>query len=100
VHDRVPLQQLSWLMPSRWAYAMAASTVDLSAMPRSPGGGDPLWRHNATTWLTALGLCVALATAMVIVLALLLGRLDPHRKPRKGAALGTASIRVPPAPPQ
>ena len=82
VRGRVPLEQLSWLSPSRWAYAMGASTVNLNNMPGSPGGGDPLWDHTAVSWLTALGICAALAVAMVIVLAVRLSRFDPRRKAR------------------
>ena len=83
VHGRVPLEQLSWLAPSRWAYAMGASTVNLNAMPRSPGGGDPLWHHTAASWCTALGMCAALAIVMVVVIVLLLSRLDSRRRARR-----------------
>ena len=79
VHDRPPLEQLSWLSPSRWAYAMGAATANLNALPgTSPP--DPLWRHEVSTWLAALGLCGALGVFMVILLVPLLGRLDPQRK--------------------
>ena len=45
-------------------------------------GADPLWDHTAVSWLTALGICAALAVAMVIVLAVRLSRFDPRRKAR------------------
>ena len=35
VQGRVPLEYLAWLSPSRWAYAMGASTVDLNDLRRS-----------------------------------------------------------------
>jgi energy-coupling factor transporter ATP-binding protein EcfA2 len=84
VHGRVPLEQLSWVTPSRWAYAMGASTANLNNLPRNTGGPrvDPLWNSSASSWLTALGMCAALAAAMVIVLAFRLSRLDPQRKRR------------------
>jgi hypothetical protein len=44
---------------------------------------DPLWDHDSARWLTALGMCVALGVVMVILLAVRLRRLDPHRKARK-----------------
>ena len=42
VKDRIPLEQLAWLSPSRWAYAMAASTVDLNDMHRTAADQDPM----------------------------------------------------------
>ncbi|MFC9549770.1 ATP-binding cassette domain-containing protein [Rhodococcus sp. NPDC056960] len=80
LHGRVPLEQLSWLSPSRWTYAMAASTVDLAATPGSPGADDPLWRHTPGTWLADLAVCGVLALTMSVVLALLLGRVDSRRR--------------------
>jgi hypothetical protein len=81
VHGRIWLEQLAWLSPSRWAYAMAASTVGVNFL--HPGAEDPLWDHNRGQWLTALGMCAALAVVIVILLAVRLSRLDPHRKARK-----------------
>ncbi|WP_165367794.1 ATP-binding cassette domain-containing protein [Phytoactinopolyspora endophytica] len=53
VTGRAFIDQLSWLSPSRWGYAMSASTVDVTGlMPNSPD--DVLWRHNALAWLGAL----------------------------------------------
>ena len=47
VKGRMPLEQLAWLSPSRWAYAMAASTVDLNDLRRTAGGDeDPLWDYK------------------------------------------------------
>jgi hypothetical protein len=86
VHGRVPLDQLSWLSPSRWAYAMGAATADLNFWRQKIGGDeDPLWDPSRTGWLTSLGMCVALAIALVILLFWRLSRLDPHPKGRKGA---------------
>ncbi|MCV7123743.1 FHA domain-containing protein [Mycobacterium lacus] len=84
VKGRIPLEQLAWLSPSRWAYAMAASTVDLNDLRRTAGGDqDPLWDYDVSTWLTALGACAVQALVLVILLAIQLSRLDPHRKARK-----------------
>ncbi len=84
VHGRVPLEQLSWLSPSRWAYAMGASTVDLNSLSHSMGKAeDPLWDPIREHWLTDVGMCAALAAVLVIVLAVRLSRLDGHRRGRK-----------------
>ena len=84
VKGRVPLEQLAWLSPSRWAYAMGASTVDLNDLRRTAGGDqDPLWDDKVGSWLTALGACTAQALVLVILLAIQLRRLDPQRKARR-----------------
>ncbi|MGH3585339.1 MAG: ABC transporter permease, partial [Pseudonocardia sp.] len=78
VHGRVVLEQIAWLVPSRWAYAMGASTVDLSPLVR--GDPDPLWEHTSSTWLLAVGV---LAAQLVVLLGLatwLLHRQDPVRR--------------------
>jgi hypothetical protein len=81
VKDRTPLEQLAWLSPSRWAYAMAGSSLGVNYIRLTDT--DPLWDHDRARWLTGLGMCVALGVVMVILLALRLRRLDPHRKARK-----------------
>jgi ABC-type multidrug transport system ATPase subunit len=52
VTNRMFLDQLSWLVPSRWGYAASGSTVDLwmvSPGPQSPH--DSHFKHTADTWL-------------------------------------------------
>ncbi|ARG91741.1 hypothetical protein B1T50_06830 [Mycobacterium kansasii] len=81
VNGRPPLEQLAWLSPSRWAYAMAAATVGVNFL--HPGAEDPLWDHDRGHWLTAAGMCAALAVVLVLLLAVRLKRLAPQRKGRK-----------------
>ena len=84
VKGRIPLEQLAWLSPSRWAYAMAASTVDLNDLRRTAGGDqDPMWDYKTSSWLMAAGACAAQALVLVILLAIRLRRLDPQRKAGK-----------------
>ena len=70
VQGRVGLEQVSWLVPGRWAYAMGASTVDLKRLPRQPA--DRLWDHTAGAWtfdtlsLGAIGLTLVLVTAVLV----------------------------------
>ncbi|MEB4208313.1 ATP-binding cassette domain-containing protein [Mycobacterium sp. 94-17] len=57
VTHRVFLDQLSWLVPSRWGYAAQGSTVDLWAVspgPQSPR--DSHFRHTAAAWLFDMGM--------------------------------------------
>ncbi|MFF2542491.1 FHA domain-containing protein [Kitasatospora sp. NPDC058063] len=80
------LEQLSWLMPSRWAMAAMAATVDLHAI--SPGNNlaaDPLFRHSAGTWLLSTGMLLVLSLAYGLVVYWLLRRTEPAvmRRARK-----------------
>ncbi|WP_196773026.1 ABC transporter permease, partial [Mycobacterium asiaticum] len=81
VRDRVPLEQLAWLSPSRWAYAMAGSSLGVNYIRITDT--DPLWDHDPAHYLSALGMCVALGVVMVILLAIRLRRLDPQRRARR-----------------
>jgi ABC transport system ATP-binding/permease protein len=59
VTGRLLLDQISWLVPARWGFAAAASTVDLNniegALP-----ADRLWRHVPSAWLLDMGMLVLL----------------------------------------
>lgn len=84
VKGRIPLEQLAWLSPSRWAYAMAASTIDLDDLRRTAGGDeDPLWEYDAVNWWMAVAACAVQATVLIALLALRLRQLDPQRKAAK-----------------
>jgi ABC transport system ATP-binding/permease protein len=85
VNGRVPLEYLAWLSPSRWAYAMGASTVDLNDLRRSfPSGPlDPMWDYKVSSWVIAASACAIQALVLVILLAIQLKRLDPQRKAGK-----------------
>lgn len=60
VTDRPVLDQASRLLPARWAFAAASSTVDLHSLDSLIPHQDPLWNHAPTTWLTDLGVLSAL----------------------------------------
>jgi ABC transport system ATP-binding/permease protein len=81
VTGTVGLEQLSWLSPSRWAYAMGAATVDVNqlrtAMKQST---DSLWDPNVVTWLLGGTMCAVQAVALVLLIGLQMRRLDPQRK--------------------
>jgi ABC-type multidrug transport system ATPase subunit/pSer/pThr/pTyr-binding forkhead associated (FHA) protein len=78
VHGRVVLEQVAWLVPSRWAYAMGASTIDLN--PTVRGDPDPLWEHAAGPWLLAVGVLAAQLVVLLGAAAWLLRRQDPVRR--------------------
>jgi hypothetical protein len=78
VHGRAVLEQVAWLVPSRWAYAMGASTIDLN--PNVRGDPDPLWEHASGPWMLAVGVLAAQLVVMLGVAAWLLRRQDPVRR--------------------
>jgi hypothetical protein len=80
VFDRPGLEQLAWLVPSRWAFAMGAVTADLNRTARD--GPDPLWTHDSAHWLLGAGVLVGMAVVLVVVTGLVLRRLDPVRRRR------------------
>ncbi|MFG2750569.1 ABC transporter ATP-binding protein/permease [Streptomyces xanthophaeus] len=76
--DGVPVvEQLAWLVPSRWALGAMAGTIDLGA--RVPGTltDDPLFAHSAGVWLLNVGMLVALAVLFGVLVARLLRRHEP-----------------------
>lgn len=60
------LGQLSWLSPSRWGFAAAASTVNLNQVTPPPPGNtpDPLWRHSPHIWLLDMAMQLALTAVL------------------------------------
>jgi ABC transport system ATP-binding/permease protein len=62
VTGRLGLDQLSWLMPARWGYAAASSTVDVRHLvPSSLLPQDRFWQHTRKIWLFDMGMLAALA---------------------------------------
>ena len=47
------LSQLSWVVPSRWGYALGASTADVRALVPS-AAPDALWSQNPLTWILSM----------------------------------------------
>jgi hypothetical protein len=66
VTGRLLLDQISSLVPGRWGFAAAASTVDLNnieaALP-----ADRLWRHLPSAWLLDMGMLVLLAVVFISI---------------------------------
>ena len=62
---RQVFEQLSWFMPARWGYALAASTLDMNKIV--PYREDALWAHTTGQWLWNLGMLVVLGVACLLV---------------------------------
>ncbi|MFD8413152.1 FHA domain-containing protein [Streptomyces sp. NPDC059650] len=76
--DGVPvIGQLAWLVPSRWALAAMAGTIDLGALVPGDLTDDPLFAHRAGVWLLDLGMLVALSVLFGVLVARLLRRHEP-----------------------
>ena len=78
VAGRAVIEQLSWIAPARWAFAAAASTVDLKSILLNPSD-DALWTHSTGHWLFAMGALATLGLVFVIVTRLAMRRHDPGR---------------------
>jgi len=68
VTGRIFLDQLSWLVPSRWGYAASASTVNLRALiPGSLLPQDSHWLHTRSAWLFDMAMLCALTVMYSVV---------------------------------
>ncbi len=82
LNGKAGLEQLSWLSPSRWGFAAAASTTNLNHVTPPPPGStpDPIWQHNAGTWLRDMGLQLVLAAVLAALTWWRLARTGPGRR--------------------
>ncbi|MEU9499925.1 FHA domain-containing protein [Streptomyces sp. NPDC048196] len=72
------LEQLAWLVPSRWALGAMAGTIDLHRLLPDPSTADPLFRHTAGVWLLDMGMMVVLSLVAGFVVTRLLRRHEPE----------------------
>ncbi|MGC0406000.1 ABC-type multidrug transport system ATPase subunit/ABC-type multidrug transport system permease subunit [Streptomyces sp. SAI-126] len=76
--DGVPgLEQLSWLVPSRWALGAMAGTIGLARIVPGDLTGDPLFEHSAGVWLLNIGMLIVLSVLFGYVVSRLLRRHEP-----------------------
>lgn len=64
-----PMRWVAALLPSRWGFAAAASSVDLPAISAPGTAVDRLWTHSAGQWwfdLSVLGVLAVLCTAAAV----------------------------------
>ncbi|WP_306326784.1 FHA domain-containing protein [Streptomyces venezuelae] len=71
------LEQLAWLVPSRWAFAAMGATIDIGKVAPSDKTADPLMDHTAAAWLFDMGMMVVLCLVLGLVVARLLRRHEP-----------------------
>jgi ABC transport system ATP-binding/permease protein len=68
VTDRILLDQLSWVVPSRWGYAASSATVNLRALvPGSLVPKDGHWLHTPAVWSHDMYMLAALSATYAAV---------------------------------
>ncbi|MFG2774229.1 FHA domain-containing protein [Streptomyces sp. NPDC048350] len=71
------LEQLAWLVPSRWAFAAMGATIDIGTIAPSDKTTDPLMDHTLGAWLFDMGMLVVLCLLLGFIVARLLRRQEP-----------------------
>jgi ABC-type transport system involved in multi-copper enzyme maturation permease subunit len=77
IHGALVLEQLSWLIPSRWAFGAMGSTVDIQKLSPTDKTADPLFDHTVGVWLLDMGMLVVLSVVLGFLVARLLRRHEP-----------------------
>ncbi len=89
---RPVLEQVSWIAPARWGFAALGSTADLNEVAKfgrvGPRGDppDPLWDHNAATWLLDVLAGVGVGAAALALTAYMIRRIEPKVSRRRAIA--------------
>ncbi|WP_349817001.1 ATP-binding cassette domain-containing protein [Frankia sp. Cppng1_Ct_nod] len=78
---RPPLEQLAYLMPARWGFAMVAATTGYRQTPAAPKI-DPLWTADVHTWTLDLAALLLLTAAVAWATWQVLRRGSAPRKGR------------------
>ncbi|MFF4454342.1 FHA domain-containing protein [Streptomyces goshikiensis] len=71
------IEQLAWLVPSRWELGAMAGTIDLGAIVPGTLTDDPLFAHRGGVWLLNMGMLVVLSVLFGVLVARLLRRHEP-----------------------
>lgn len=66
ITGRPVLEQLSWLSPTRWGYAAAASTADVRQIVAT-APADPLWQQRPAVWIGTLAMLGLLTGVMAVL---------------------------------
>lgn len=77
LHGTPGLEQLSWLVPSRWALGAMGGTIDLERLVPGKLTADPLFGHSAGVWLLDMAMMVVLSAFFGLIVVRLLRRQEP-----------------------
>jgi ABC-type multidrug transport system ATPase subunit/pSer/pThr/pTyr-binding forkhead associated (FHA) protein len=81
LHGTIGVNELSYLMPSRWAVAAAGATLDFNQVnpPVKPGDStDPLWNHTVGVWGLDMIALIAIGVICGFFVARFLRRHEPE----------------------
>ncbi|MFL6000584.1 MAG: FHA domain-containing protein [Streptomyces sp.] len=81
LHGTIGVNELSYLMPSRWAVAAAGATLDFNKVnpPVKPGDStDPLWNHTVGVWGLDMIALLAIGVVLGFFVARFLRRHEPE----------------------
>ncbi|MEU8892608.1 FHA domain-containing protein [Streptomyces sp. NPDC048442] len=71
------VEQLAWLVPSRWALGAMAGTIGLGRIVPGDLTSDPLFEHSAGVWLLNMGMLAALSVVFGLAVVRMLRRHEP-----------------------
>ncbi|MGW1894357.1 FHA domain-containing protein [Streptomyces sp. NPDC002004] len=71
------IEQLAWLVPSRWALGAMAGTIGLAGIVPGDLTADPRFQHATGVWLLNMGMLVALSIVYGYAVTVLLRRQEP-----------------------
>jgi ABC-type multidrug transport system ATPase subunit/pSer/pThr/pTyr-binding forkhead associated (FHA) protein len=71
------VEQLAWLVPSRWALGAMAGTIGLGRTVPGELTADPLFEHSAGVWLLDMGMLLVLSALFGVLVLRLLRRHEP-----------------------
>lgn len=78
LHGVPGLEQLAWLVPSRWALGAMAGTIDLHRLVPGNITADPLFQHKPAIWLLNMGMLIVLSLVLGFLVTRLLRRHEPE----------------------
>ncbi|MFF5478475.1 FHA domain-containing protein [Streptomyces sp. NPDC012935] len=78
--NSIGVNELSYLMPSRWAVAAAGATLDFNQIspPAKGDSNDPLWEHTVGAWTMDMLALIVLGVICGIFVARFLRRHEPE----------------------
>ncbi|KJS53734.1 ABC transporter ATPase [Streptomyces rubellomurinus subsp. indigoferus] len=77
LHGVPGLEQLAWLIPSRWGMSAMARTVELHGIFPTAITADPMFRHERPGWLVSMAVLPGLSAAYGLLVLGLLRRHEP-----------------------
>ncbi|MGW2937784.1 FHA domain-containing protein [Streptomyces sp. NPDC001156] len=81
LHGAVGANEVSYLMPSRWAVGATGATLDFNNIfpnTSDPTSTDPLWNHTAGAWTLDMAALIAIGVICGILVARFLRRHEPE----------------------